>query len=819
MEWTIPVSNLIQHALPEGATIIKSSGPHSIAEIQMAHLDGDGTSEIAVGYLFRGEPYVLVLKSNGPGGYRRIIIKGKGYGINYLGFANITGKEHKDLLIGWQVGAAWGELDIYAVEDDKLRKVVEQMLYSRIEVGDMSGKDGKAEIALWTHDTGEAYKIDVLRWNGEALVQAEDAYHHYFRKVVNYYEKKVKEMPTAAFYWYYLADAQLKAGMPEKALSTVEKGMALGMAYPGKDAFEKLKNEIQDVLNHKNIRLYPASESKIGGIKWGYINETGRVSIGAHYDWAEDFQKNGLAVVTIDNLSGIIDQKGKYVVMPKYGGIGEFSEGRAIVWDSKGMLLIDEKGNVVFKTKDYLGGMQGGRSLFSEENETDGIRYGFIDRNGVIVIPAQYKTAGNFIHGKAVVQLQDDAYAVIDVDGEILQRFHYAFVGDVREGLMPFKLSVDGKFGFIDEKGTIVITPRFDGVQGFQEGRAIVSEDENYQSKYGLIDKTGKYIIPPKYNDIRFLGEGKIAVGVPIQAEVPFAGSRYAIGNLEGNLLTDFDYYDVTDYRQGIASVNDGSTTFFIDINGKIVRNLPSVAGAGTLVMQGNVIKANVDQRISYYDKSGKIIWKQDNSIRLNDKYKVKEKKYKPNRNYLVYYPEIEGMKNLVVQEQVNRTLRKLSQAEGIDTNKELDYSYQGDFAVTFFQKNLVVIQITGYNYPFGAAHGMPTQIYAHVDLMSGAFYQLKDLFKPNSNYVKILSDIIREQIIRQGENSSVWLDSYKGIEENQPFFVTMDALNIYFYPYDIAPYAAGFPTFKIPFRDIMYIINTKGEFWKSFHY
>jgi hypothetical protein len=315
------------------------------------------------------------------------------------------------------------------------------------------------------------------------------------------------------------------------------------------------------------------------------------------------------------------------------------------------------------------------------------------------------------------------------------------------------------------------------------------------------------------------MGEERIAVGVPAHMEIPYAGSRYAIGDLNGKLFTDFVYYDVTDYREGIASANDGNTTFFINTAGKIVRNLPRIEGTGTLIMQGNVIKANIDQRISYYDKTGKIIWKQDKGIRLNDRYTVKEAKYKPNPNYLVYYPVIEGIRDTIVQEQVNLMLRKLSQAEGIDDRKELDYSYQGDFDVTFFQKHLVVIQMTGYNYPFGAAHGMPTQIYAHIDLVSGAFYELKDLFKPNSNYVKILSDIIRLQIIGQGENSSVWLDSYKGIEKDQPFFITEDALNIYFYPYDIAPYAAGFPTFKIPFKDIMNIINTKGDFWKAFHY
>lgn len=44
------------------------------------------------------------------------------------------------------------------------------------------------------------------------------------------------------------------------------------------------------------------------------------------------------------------------------------------------------------------------------------------------------------------------------------------------------------------------------------------------------------------------------------------------------------------------------------------------------------------------------------------------------------------------------------------------------------------------------------------------------------------------------------------------------DKLAIYFEPYEIAAYAAGFPTFYIPYDEMIDIIDTEGEFWKSFH-
>lgn len=112
----------------------------------------------------------------------------------------------------------------------------------------------------------------------------------------------------------------------------------------------------------------------------------------------------------------------------------------------------------------------------------------------------------------------------------------------------------------------------------------------------------------------------------------------------------------------------------------------------------------------------------------------------------------------------------------------------------------------------------MPSKIYPHIDLVSGKFYELKALFKLNSNYVKVLSDNIGEQIKNNPEYSYVFPDAYKGIQEDRPFYVGKDALYIYFYPYEIAPYATGFPTFKIPYKDIMNIINANGEFWRAFN-
>lgn len=50
-------------------------------------------------------------------------------------------------------------------------------------------------------------------------------------------------MPDIGFYWYYLADSQIKAGNKKDALESIDKGLSLNTAYPTKESFNKLKEK------------------------------------------------------------------------------------------------------------------------------------------------------------------------------------------------------------------------------------------------------------------------------------------------------------------------------------------------------------------------------------------------------------------------------------------------------------------------------------------------------------------------------------------------------------------------------------------------
>ncbi|WP_223702406.1 WG repeat-containing protein [Sutcliffiella deserti] len=564
--------------------------------------------------------------------------------------------------------------------------------------------------------------------------------------------------------------------------------------------------------------LYPASIKTVEGTVWGYINESGEFVIPPRYEDASEFQENGLAIVRKKG-TGLIKRNGRFAVPPIYSSISPFTDGRAVVLTEQGFKVINEKGKVLTeKAYPFISSYKENRAVFQETDQNGNIVYGYLDLKGRAVIPAQYKYAFDYNEGKALVQLKEGLYALIDMNGLQLQTFPYEQMNGLSEELLSYKKTFQEKSGYVDEQGKVVISPRFAMALPFDNGRAVVTISEANREKYGLIDKTGSYIIQPKYNDIHLLGENRAAVGKPINVEEPYLGSLFAIADTEtGPLLTDFLFSQVNDYDGAYSSVTQGETSFFINKKGKPATNLPIIQGIGTLSLEGKLIKALIDQRLAYYSRNGRTVWTQNTTIPLTTFLSIHELKYMPNKDYLVYYPQLKGMQSKSAEKRVNQLLKKESQVKEVPSDVQLDYSYSGDFSIKFFQKNLLELELVGYHFPYGAAHGMPSQIEVPIDLKTGKIYSLKDLFKPDSNYVKILSEIIEKQIQNQPEGY-YFPEAYKGIRPDQPFYVMNDYLVIYFQPYEIAAFAAGFPTFKIPYSEIMEIINVNGEFWRSFH-
>jgi hypothetical protein len=114
-------------------------------------------------------------------------------------------------------------------------------------------------------------------------------------------------------------------------------------------------------------------------------------------------------------------------------------------------------------------------------------RYGFVDREGKMRIPAIYDEASDFCGGLATVKL-NAKWGYIDTRGNAVIPFIYDEAHVFTDGIALVKL--DGRYGYIDTGGNAVIPFIYDEAHGFAHGIALVRLD----GRYGYIDTQGNKV-------------------------------------------------------------------------------------------------------------------------------------------------------------------------------------------------------------------------------------------------------------------------------------------------------------------------------------
>ncbi|SEM73129.1 hypothetical protein SAMN04487786_2449 [Paenisporosarcina quisquiliarum] len=263
--------NVLLNFLPPTATILELSGLPKNLAVLLADIDGDQKNELIGAYKYKDQNFLVILKNIHNQWLPLIHIKGNGYGISSLMAVPITTNWVNTLIVGWQIGSEWSKLDLLQwVDGEIIRLPTSNIAYSKLEVEDMPGlygPDGQYELAIWVHDTGEAYKVDVYRFEENKLVLAKDVYPYYFKRVEDYYERLLQSNDFS-YYWYYLAEAQKKAGDLEQFMISINKALAFSEPYPSLEFLLNMRRQVLEVMqnnNHKNDEIIVYSRGDLTG--------------------------------------------------------------------------------------------------------------------------------------------------------------------------------------------------------------------------------------------------------------------------------------------------------------------------------------------------------------------------------------------------------------------------------------------------------------------------------------------------------------------------------------------------------------------------
>jgi len=147
--------------------------------------------------------------------------------------------------------------------------------------------------------------------------------------------------------------------------------------------------------------------------------------------------------------------------------------------------------------------------------------YGFIDKQGEIVIPCQYKNAKDFTAPVTWVKYaKDKYYQLIDKKGNVIPTDNYErtsnFYSFQQDMCAVFK---EGKIGFINAQGKEIISCQYLGSTFFREGLASVRLSDVPFSDFGFINKEGEVVIPFEFRQKNFSNFSEGVASVTINKE------------------------------------------------------------------------------------------------------------------------------------------------------------------------------------------------------------------------------------------------------------------------------------------------------------
>jgi Protein of unknown function (DUF3298). len=126
------------------------------------------------------------------------------------------------------------------------------------------------------------------------------------------------------------------------------------------------------------------------------------------------------------------------------------------------------------------------------------------------------------------------------------------------------------------------------------------------------------------------------------------------------------------------------------------------------------------------------------------------------------------------------------------------------NYEVTYNQNCALSLYFDQYEYS-GGAHGLTERESDNWDLQRSRRMEMADYYPNQSNYKDIVMQEIIDQIKTQiASGDAMYFDDYEKLVRDtfkpKNFYLSPEGLVIYFQQYDIAPYAAGIPTFTIPY-------------------
>ncbi len=210
-------------------------------------------------------------------------------------------------------------------------------------------------------------------------------------------------------------------------------------------------------------------------------------------------QYDKLSPVSSNGRYGFIDEKGTLAISLQFDDAGPFVNGRATVKLGKKWSCIDSGGNSMDTPLGWPGKewprppFEAGKLMTVRQYLTDDGQYGFACRTSEkLVIPAEYNDAHEFSEGLAAVK-PGHLWGFVDEVGSMRITPSFADVGDFHDGLVAVS-DKTGRWGYINQTGTLVVDYQFEVALDFINAVGRVRRN----GRWGYLDPEGKWLWEPR---------------------------------------------------------------------------------------------------------------------------------------------------------------------------------------------------------------------------------------------------------------------------------------------------------------------------------
>lgn len=342
------------------------------------------------------------------------------------------------------------------------------------------------------------------------------------------------------------------------------------------------------------------------------------------YEYLTEFNTHGLAIIRRKDLLGLANEAGKTIVKPQFLEIGRYSEG--MIWfrdaDTRKYGYLDKQGNVAIPAQfGAAGDFHDGLAPAGPSKA----KWGFINNKGVMVIPPKFREITAFSGGYAIVdgnQIIDERgkkVGEITTDAKIIQ----GFIND-----RAILQSLTGKF-HITPYGNFAYLGKFDDVTPFYGDVAFVKRGEEWDlirfttqlgqerkdrevinSKVRMSLKE-KRIYLAKYGKDRIIKTRYGQMTQDMEWKKVSEGVWRMIGK-DGALINETIYESVMPIEQP-----DGSYVFLVKASNKFElfdskgQRMTDKEFETVRMLPSGVIKAEAEGKTYYLSTSGRVIWPQ----------------------------------------------------------------------------------------------------------------------------------------------------------------------------------------------------------------